>query len=102
MPLTLKWQHPACSCIAWTLHQPTQTSCQELQSLSLFPDSDRGASGLRGSRRAISSMAWVIAGSKLAIRVSKGASTRLAAVSEKLALNQETSHNLWQPLRLPH
>ena len=41
MPLTLKWQHPTCSCIAWTLHQPTQTSCQELQNLSLFPDSDR-------------------------------------------------------------
>ena len=41
MPLTLKWQHPTCSCIAWTVHQPTQTSCQELQNLSLFPDSDR-------------------------------------------------------------
>ena len=59
-----------------------------------IPRQRQGASGLRGSCLATSSMAWVTAGSKLAIPVSKGASTQLAAVSEKLTLNQEMSHNL--------
>lgn len=93
MPLTLKWQYPTCSYTAWTLHQPTQTSHQELQSLSLFSDSDR-------EPQASEAAAWpqvVRPGSLQApnwLFQSARSITRLAAVSEKLTLNQEMSHNL--------
>ena len=63
-----------------------------------IPRQWQGASGLRGSRLATSSMAWVTAGSKLAIPVSKGASPGWLQSVKNSPLTRKcptTSDNAW-------